>query len=277
VPILALEAGGSEVALQDLWRRHRDGDAAARERPILNYGPLVKVNAGLLHRRLPPHVEVDDLISAGLSGLLSAVERYDPLVGASFKHFGEFRIRGVMIDALRSVDWVPRSVRDHAREIEAASATLRSRLGRPAEEAELARELEMEVGELRRRLLQIDQSKIYSFDEPLGSSEANAPGALTLLDVEESKLAGPQQALDDGDGIALQKLRLTESIAELPESQHLVLACRYLEDLRLGEIADIMDLSESRISQLHTLALINVKATILGAAGRAEEMKEAHS
>jgi RNA polymerase sigma factor FliA len=270
---LALKAGGSEVAVRDLWRRHGEGDTAARERLILNYAPLVKVIAGRLHGRLPPYIEVDDLISAGLSGLLGAIERYDPLLGVPFKHFAQFRIRGAMIDALRSVDWVPRTVREQAREIEVAGASLRSRLGRPAGEEELAGKLELDLEELRQRLLQIDKSKIYSFDEPLGSLDADAPGASTLLDVEQSSIAGPQQALDEGDRISRQKERLAESIAELPQAQQFVLACRYQEDLRLGEIAEVMDLSESRISQLHTLALVNLKAAILGTKGRAEQLE----
>lgn len=275
---LGLGASGSEVALRDLWRRHGEGDTAARERLILNYAPLVKVIAGRLHSRLPPHVEVDDLISAGLSGLLGAVERYDPHVGATFKHFAEYRIRGAMIDALRSLDWVPRSVRDQAREIETVSANLRSRLGRLPVEDELAAGLGMEVSKLRECLLEIDNSRVYSFDAPLGSPAAGNPDGLTRLDTEEShEIAGPQQALDLVDGVARQKLQLATSIAELPQPQQFVLACRYHEDLKLGEIAEVMGLSESRVSQLHALALINLKAAILGTAGSAEELEPVHS
>ncbi len=274
---LALGAGGSEVALRDLWRRHGEGDAAARERLILNYAPMVKVIAGRLRGRLPPHVEIDDLIAAGLNGLLTSVERYDPVIGAPFKHFAEYRIRGAMIDALRSLDWVPRAVREQAREIEAVSARLRARLGRLPEEAEIASELEMDVDELRQSLLQIDNSKLYSFDAPMRSPDADTGGDSTLLDTQVSQgIAGPQEALEEGDGIARQKLQLAKSIAELPQDQQFVLACRYQEDLRLGEIAEVMGLSESRISQLHALALVNLKAAILGTVGAADELIQSH-
>jgi RNA polymerase sigma factor for flagellar operon FliA len=274
MPALALKDGGTEVALRDLWRRHSEGEDAARERLVLNYAPMVKVLAGRLHSRLPSHVELDDLISSGLGGLLTAIERFDPDVGAPFKNFAEFRIKGAMLDGLRATDWVPRKVREQAREIELADSDLRSRLGRVPEEAELAAELDLRVEELQSRLLQIDKAQVYSMDMPLGGSQHEE--GPTLLDFEQSRdFAGPQDSLDAGEGVASVKTRLAEAIAELPKNQQFVLACHYTEDLKLFEIAEVMGLSESRISQLHSLALINLKGVIESTADQGEELREA--
>jgi RNA polymerase sigma factor for flagellar operon FliA len=271
---LALKAGGTEVALRDVWRRHAECDGAARERLILNYAPMVKVLAGRLHSRLPPHVELDDLISSGLGGLLRAIERFDPAVGASFRGFAEFRIKGAMLDGLRSSDWVPRTVREHARAIERADGDLRSTLGRVPEEEELAAKLGLDVEELRRRLLQIDRAQVYSIDAPLGGGE-HAEGP-TLREFEQSHdFAGPQDALDDVEGAVGAKQLLAEAIGELPKDQQFVLACCYTEDLKQVEVAEVMGLSESRISQLHALALVNLRAAIASTAGQGEELREA--
>jgi len=215
--------------------------------------------------RLPAHVEEDELVSFGLTGLFKAIERFEPERGVKFESFAMYRIRGAMIDALRSLDWVPRQVRENAREIERAEMELRQKLGRPPAEKELAGHLGLDLAALRATLLEIANSRIYSFDAPMPGHAEGAGSAVTLLDVVPSEgYAEPQPALHGDDAAAA----LHEVIAELPERQQFVLSCYYREDLRLHEIAEILCLSESRVSQLHTKALISLRAAITGGSGR---------
>lgn len=246
--------------LRELWGRYRAGDDAARESLVLNYAPLVKVAAGRLGSRLPAHVEEAELVSFGLSGLLRAIERFEPERGVRFESFAMQRIRGAMLDALRSLDWVPRRVRRDAREMERAEVKLRVELGRPPTEEELADHLGLEPAALRHRMLEIANSRIYSFDAPLpGHGTDGLESETSLLDVVPSEdHAEPQKALDADEAAAA----LRGVLAGLPERQQFILSCYYLEDLKLREIAEILCISESRVSQLHTKALISLRAAI---------------
>jgi RNA polymerase sigma factor for flagellar operon FliA len=267
-------AMGSEFRLEELWRRHGEGDDSSRETLILHYAPLVKVVAGRLGARLPPHVEQRDLVSYGLTGLLGAIERYDPERGVKFKTFALMRIRGAMIDALRRLDWVPRKVRQNARELERVESALGARLGRVPTETELADGLGLEREALRARLLEIADSRLYSFDAPMpGRSDEGLHGdAGSLLDLVSSPgSADPQKELDAAEEAAGLHAVLSEAIGELPEREQFVLACRYREDLRLGEIGEVMDVSESRVSQLHAKALISLRAAIGTDRGRGQD------
>lgn len=256
--------GGSEFRLRELWRRHGEGDESSRENLILHYAPLVKVMAGRVGSRLPRHVEQSDLVSYGLTGLLGAIERYDPERGVKFKTFALTRIRGAMIDALRSLDWVPRRVRKDARDLERVESGLGARLGRVPTETELADGLGLDLEALRARLLEIADSRLYSLDAPLlGGSDQGLNGEASLLDVVPSPgLADPQKALDAVQETCDLRAVLSDAIGDLPEGQQFVLACRYREDLRLGEIGEVMGVSESRVSQLHTKALISLRAVL---------------
>jgi RNA polymerase sigma factor for flagellar operon FliA len=270
----ATPTNGSTFELRELWRRFGEGDDTARERLILNYAPLVKVVAGRLGSRLPPQVEQGDLISSGLTGLLGAIERYDPERGVKFKSFALLRIRGAMIDALRSLDWVPRKVRQNAREIEQLESKLRSELGRPSNETELADGLGVGVEVLQQRLLEIADSRIDSFDAPM--SGRGVEGDATLLDVVPSRgFTDPQKELDASEKASDLRATLSHAIAGLSEREQFVLACRYREDLRLAEIGEVMGVSEGRVSQLHTKALISLRA-VLGADDR-KKLQLAHS
>jgi RNA polymerase sigma factor FliA len=222
------------------------------------------VAAGRLNSRLPAHVEEAELVSFGLSGLLKAIERFEPERGVRFESFAMHRIRGAMIDALRSLDWVPRKVRRDAREMERAEMELRTELARPPAEKELADHLGLDLAALRDRILEIANSRIYSFDAPLPGQAEGAGSEASLLDVVPSEgYAEPQPALDTNDAATA----LHEVIAELPEQQQFVLSCYYREELRLREIAEILGLSESRVSQVHTKALISLRAAITAGSG----------
>ncbi len=256
---MAMETGVKEVELRDLWRRYKeDGDQSARERLVVAYSPMVKFVAGRLGAGLPSHVEDADLISYGLMGLIGSIERFEPERGIKFETFAMTRIRGAIIDELRSLDWVPRSVRSRAREIEAAQAKLEHELQRVPTEAELAAKLGSSEEDLQTSLLEIANSSVYALDE-LWSVRDSSGDQVSLLDtIADDGAADPQEALATSE----VKDRLTEAIASLPEREQLVVALYYYENLTLREIGEVLGVTESRVSQLHTKAVMRLRSQL---------------
>jgi RNA polymerase sigma factor for flagellar operon FliA len=254
-----METGVKEVELRDLWRRYKeDGDAAARERLVVAYSPMVKFVAGRLGAGLPSHVEDADLISYGLMGLIGAIERFEPERGIKFETFAMTRIRGAIIDELRSLDWVPRSVRSRAREIETAQSKLEHELQRAPTEAELAAKLGCSEEELQTSLLEISNSSVYALDELWTVSDSSGDQVSLLDTIADDGAADPQEALATSE----IKDRLTEAIASLPEREQLVVALYYYEHLTLREIGEVLGVTESRVSQLHTKAVMRLKSSL---------------
>jgi RNA polymerase sigma factor FliA len=252
-----METGVKEVELRDLWRRYKgEGDESARERLVVAYSPMVKFVAGRLGAGLPSHVEDTDLISYGLVGLIGAIERFDPERGIKFETFAMIRIRGAIIDELRSLDWVPRSVRSRAREIEAAQSKLEHQLQRAPTESELAAKLNMTEEELQAALLEIANSSVYALDELWTVSDSSGDQVSLLDTIPDDAAADPQEALDSSE----VKDRLTEAIGSLPEREQLVVALYYYEHLTLREIGEVLGVTESRVSQLHTKAVMRLKS-----------------
>jgi len=252
-----METGVKEVELRDLWRRYKqDGDARARERLVVAYSPMVKFVAGRLGAGLPSHVDDADLISYGLMGLIGAIERFDPERGIKFETFAMTRIRGAIIDELRSLDWVPRSVRSRAREIEAAQAKLEHELQRAPSEAELASRLGISEDELQTSLLEIANSSVYALDELWTVSDSSGDQVSLLDTISDPRAEDPQESLASSE----IKDRLTEAIASLPEREQLVVALYYYENLTLREIGEVLGVTESRVSQLHTKAVMRLKS-----------------
>jgi len=252
-----METGVKEVELRDLWRRYKqDGDSRARERLVVAYSPMVKFVAGRLGAGLPSHVDDADLISYGLMGLIGAIERFEPERGIKFETFAMTRIRGAIIDELRSLDWVPRSVRSRAREIEAAQAKLEHELQRAPSEAELAKELGIDEEELQTSLLEIANSSVYALDELWTVSDSSGDQVSLLDTISDPRAEDPQESLATSE----VKDRLTEAIASLPEREQLVVALYYYENLTLREIGEVLGVTESRVSQLHTKAVMRLKS-----------------
>jgi RNA polymerase sigma factor FliA len=252
-----METGVKEVELRDLWRRYKEeGDLTARERLVVAYSPMVKFVAGRLGAGLPSHVEDADLISYGLMGLIGSIERFEPERGIKFETFAMTRIRGSIIDELRSLDWVPRSVRSRAREIEAAQARLEHELQRAPTEEELAAKLGCTEEELQTSLLEISNSSVYALDELWTVSDASGDQVSLLDTIADDRAADPQEALASSE----VKDRLTEAIASLPEREQLVVALYYYENLTLREIGEVLGVTESRVSQLHTKAVMRLKS-----------------
>jgi RNA polymerase sigma factor for flagellar operon FliA len=252
-----METGVKEIELRDLWRRYKEeGDDGARERLVVAYSPMVKFVAGRLGAGLPSHVDDADLISYGLMGLIGAIERFEPERGIKFETFAMTRIRGAIIDELRSLDWVPRSVRSRAREIEAAQTKLEHELQRAPTEAELAEKLGIDEEELQASLLEIANSSVYALDELWTVSDSSGDQVSLLDTISDPRADDPQESLDSSE----VKDRLTEAIASLPEREQLVVALYYYENLTLREIGEVLGVTESRVSQVHTKAVMRLKS-----------------
>jgi RNA polymerase sigma factor for flagellar operon FliA len=250
---------------QALWLQlRRTGDKAVRDRLILTYAPLVKYVAGRLGSGLPAHVDEGDLVSYGLLGLISAIERYDPGRDIKFETYAIVRIKGAIIDELRALDWVPRSVRSRAREIERAISELEAKLGQAPSDEEIAAKVGISVDELNESLSDISRSSIAALDELW--SVSGEGDQVSLMDTIEDT-AGPRPA-DALDEIELREA-LADAIARLPEREKLVVTLYYYEELTLREIGEVLGVTESRVSQLHTKAVLRLKSRLAGAATRA--------
>jgi RNA polymerase sigma factor for flagellar operon FliA len=251
-----LETNVKAIELRELWRRYKsDADPRARERLVVAYSPLVKYVAGRTAAGLPPHVEEADLVSYGLVGLISAIERFDPSREIKFETYAITRIKGAIIDELRSIDWVPRSVRARAREIERANAKLEHRLQRTPTDEEMAAELNLTLPEFHDSLLTISHSSVAALDELWTVSDSSGDQVSLMDTIEDPNAPDPSRALDVGD----LKDRIADSIASLPEREKLVIALYYYENLTLREIGEVLGVTESRISQLHTKAVLRLR------------------
>ena len=249
------------IELRELWRRYKTtGDERARERLVVAYSPLVKYVAGRMGSGLPAHVEEADLISYGLIGLISAIERFDLDREIKFETYAITRIKGAIIDELRSLDWVPRSVRAKAREIERANAKLENRLQRAPTDEEMAEELGITVDEFQDSLLQISNSTVVALDELWTVSDSSGDQVSLLDTLQDPDAPDPAQVLDATE----VKDRLADAIARLPEREKLVIALYYYENLTLREIGEVLGVTESRISQLHTKAVLRLKSRLQG-------------
>jgi len=220
------------------------------------YSPLVKYVAGRMSSGLPAHVEEADLISYGLIGLISAIERFEPEREIKFETYAIPRVRGAIIDELRALDWVPRSVRARAREIERANVKLERRLQRPPTDEEMAKELELEVEEFQEALIQISNSTIAALDELWTVSDSSGDQVSLLDTLQDPDAPDPAKAADATD----LKDRVADAIARLPEREKLVIALYYYENLTLREIGEVLGVTESRISQLHTKAVLRLRS-----------------
>src|SRR6266540_4980735 len=227
------------------FRKSRD--KAIRDRLILTYAPLVKYVAGRLGSGLPAHVDEGDLVSYGLLGLISAIDRYDPGRDVKFETYAIARIKGSILDELRALDWVPRSVRSRAREIERAIAELERKLGRAPSDEEIASKLSITEEELEESLTNISRSSIAALDE-LWTVSGSGGDQVALIDtLEDESTPDPQGTLS----VTEQKEALADAIARLPEREKLVVTLYYYEDLTLREIGEVLGVTESRVSQLH--------------------------
>lgn len=231
----------------------RDG----KNKLIVEYSPLIKFIAQKIASRLPANIELDDLISAGVIGLMDAIDKYDSNRDNKFKTYAEFRIRGAILDELRAQDWVPRSIRDKAKLLDRTMVQLETELGRLATDEELAKALDCSVDEYHELLNQVKPVSLLSIDDAQTFSNVDKKSILNLL--EGTKLNNPHVQLN----IKVVKKLVTEAIEELPERQRLVLSLYYYEDLNLKEIGQVLRVTESRVSQLHAQAVSRLRNKLM--------------
>ncbi|MDX1510850.1 MAG: RNA polymerase sigma factor WhiG [Nitriliruptorales bacterium] len=246
-----------ESDVQQVWESYREtADPAIRERLILEYAPLVKYVAGRVGVGMPSHVDHADLVSYGIFGLMDAIEKFDLDAGVKFETYAVRRIRGAIIDELRGIDWVPRSVRSKARKIERALSTLESDLGREPSDEELADSLDITTEELETWLEQVSYTNIAALDEALDVGQGEHVAIVDTL--QDTSSPSPQQSLDDAE----MKRLLRDAIDRLNEREQQVLALYYFEGMTLGQVGEILGVTESRVCQIHTKAVLRLRTKL---------------
>jgi len=241
----------------DWLRYQRKGNADVRARLLKKYLPLVRNVAGRMAVGFPRSVELSDLINTGVIGLVEAFRNFDPARGVKFETYAVPRIRGAILDELRALDWVPRSTRARSREIDRAQTHLENDKGRPPTDAELARELGYSIQELITAQGEVCSSNLLSLDETLYREEDNHQ-VPRIETVRDNSSASALNDLEKGE----LRAYLVTAIDRLTEQEKLVIALYYFEELTLKEIGEVMSISESRVSQIHTKAVLKLRGMI---------------
>jgi RNA polymerase sigma factor for flagellar operon FliA len=246
------------MPLQKEWVQYKENnDPQVRQRLLEQYLPLVKNVAGRMAMGFPKSVELSDLVNTGVIGLIEALSNFDPSRGVKFETYAVPRIRGAILDELRSLDWVPRSTRAKSREIEKAVSKLENQLGRPPSNRELAKCLKVSSQELFSTLDDVSSTTMLSLDELIYKEEDNRqiPRVETLEDLSCENVLGDLEKEE-------LKGYMTQAISHLSEQERLVIALYYYEELTLKEIGEVMQISESRVSQIHTKAVLKLRGMI---------------
>ena len=255
---------GSDVGI--FWAAYKNtGDSVARERLILNYSPLVKYVAGRLSSNLPQNVDTADLISYGVFGLIDAIEKFNPERGIKFETYAIARIKGAIIDELRAMDWVPRSVRARAREIETAYVALENRLKRVPSDAEVAAEMNIPLSDLHAIFTKLSYTSVVSFEELWSGGSDRDDKNSPVASIRDHTAEDPVQVFESAE----VKDILAGAIERLPEREKVVIALYYYEGLTLKEIGAVLGVTESRVSQLHTKAVLRLRARLHASQGYA--------
>ncbi|GAB2616218.1 RNA polymerase sigma factor WhiG [Streptomyces capparidis] len=253
---------GETAALAELWSAYKSsGDARLREQLILHYSPLVKYVAGRVSVGLPANVEQADFVSSGVFGLIDAIEKFEPERAIKFETYAISRIRGAMIDELRALDWIPRSVRQKARAVERAYATLEARLRRTPTEAEVAGEMGITLDELHGVFSQLSLANVVALEELLHVGTETGD-TLSLVDTLEDTAA--DNPVEVAESRELRRL-LARAINTLPEREKTVVTLYYYEGLTLAEIGQVLGVTESRVSQIHTKAVLQLRGKLADA------------
>jgi len=245
------------VNIPDLWNRFKKRkDQKARDSIINHYAYLVKITAGRVVTSLPPNLERDDLVSAGIMGLIKAVDQFDVTRQVKFETYAIALIRGAILEMLREEDWVPRSVRDNVKALERTYYQLEVKLGRPATEEEVATEMGLTEAELLKILVNTSRANVLSLDDMLLGGGSSSDGErLHLTDVLQDENAN---VLADVESSAM-KHSLGVGIDRLPDRERLVISLYYYEGLTFKEIGKVLAVSESRVYQLHTQAVLRLR------------------
>jgi RNA polymerase sigma factor for flagellar operon FliA len=243
-----------DIAFPDLTEDQKL-NPKVRAKVINEFSPLIKYIASRIAIRLPPHIDLNDLINAGVIGLIDAIEKFDASKQIKFKTYAEFRIRGAILDELRSMDWVPRSVRQKARKVEDAYARLEYSLGRPASDEEVAHEMEIDIDSFHKLLTETASVSLLSLDD-LGEDDSDLSKRNLLEFVLQDEKDWPSNKIR----FAEVRESVAKAIQSLPEKERMVISLYYYDELTMKEIGHVLKFTESRVSQIHTKAILRLRS-----------------
>lgn len=247
-------------SLELLWREYRDsGSKISKDKLLVEYAHLVKYIAARIMINLPKHVDSNDLISAGIMGLIKAVETFEPERGFKFETYAGHKIRGAILDELRALDWIPRSVRQKSRELQRVFAKLENQLGRIPYDDEVCEEMGISLEEYENLLSEVTPTTILSLEESMPDHGSDAKEIKLIDTIEDPGSENPLKEM----GFTEVKNILKSAIADLPEKEKLVVALYHYEELTLKEIGVVLDLTESRVSQIHSKAILKLRSRLL--------------
>jgi RNA polymerase sigma factor for flagellar operon FliA len=226
-----------------------------RGKIINEFAPLIKYIASRIAIRLPPHIDLNDLINAGVIGLIDAIEKFDAGKQIKFKTYAEFRIRGAILDELRSMDWVPRSVRQKARKVEDAYTRLEYSLGRPASDDEVAQEMNVDIDTFHRLLSDTASVSLLSLDD-LGEDDSDLSKRNLLEFIIQDNKDWPSHKIRYAEVSTM----VAKAIQSLPEKERMVISLYYYDELTMKEIGHVLKFTESRVSQIHTKAILRLRS-----------------
>jgi RNA polymerase sigma factor for flagellar operon FliA len=248
------------ASLDTIWKEYKEtGSKVAKDKLLLEYAPLVKYIAQRIAINLPASVDRDDLVSSGILGLIKAVETFEPERGFKFETYAGHKVRGAILDDLRAMDWVPRSVRQKARELQRVYFKLENELGRLPYDDEVCKELNVSMKEFEDILSEVTPATIISLEEAMPNREADSKELRIIDTIEDPGSENPLKEL----GFNEVKNILKDAIAVLPEKEKLVIALYHYEELTLKEIGVVLDISESRVSQIHSKVILKLRSKLL--------------
>jgi RNA polymerase sigma factor for flagellar operon FliA len=258
------EENEMEALLRDAKQKSSDIPPPLKEQIVLEHTPLIRYIVNRIAVRLPSHIDLDDLHNTGVIGLMDAIEKYDPDKNCKFKTYAEFRIKGAILDQLRSLDWVPRSVRQKSRKLERAYGEVEQRLGRVASEEEVADSLGLQIEKFHELLNQVRGISMVNLEEVRGTN-SDGDRAGTFADIiEDVNSENPFATLK----LTEMKTVVADTIASLPEKERLVISLYYYEDLNMKEIGGILGITESRVCQIHTKSVLRLRSKLKGVLDR---------
>lgn len=248
------------TGIDQLWIEYKaNGSKIAKDKLLVEYAHMVKYITARLAVNLPPSVDRNDLISSGVMGLIKAVETFEPDRGFKFETYAGHKIRGAVLDELRALDWVPRSVRQKSRDLQKTFAKLENELGRIPYDDEVCEALGVSLKEYEDLLAEVTPTTIISLEEAMPDRDSDAKELRIIDTIEDPGSDNPLKEL----GFAEVKNILKDAIAALPEKEKLVVALYHYEELTLKEIGVVLDITESRVSQIHSKAILKLRSRLL--------------
>jgi len=254
-----------ETQLRDAKTKYGEIPSSLREQIVLEHTPLIRYIVNRIAVRLPSHIDLDDLHNTGVIGLMDAIEKYDPGKNCKFKTYAEFRIKGAILDQLRSLDWVPRSVRQKSRRLERAYGEVEQRLGRSASEEEVADSLGLQIDKFHELLNQVRGISLVNLEEIRGGGQDGERTGSFADIVEDVHAENPFATLK----LTEMKQIIADTIGTLPEKERLVISLYYYEDLNMKEIGNILGITESRVCQIHTKSVLRLRSKLKSSVDRA--------